>query len=163
MLGHRARGQHEFVFVGSLRDLIPDDHVLVRVDRVLDLGWLRAEVADCYAAGVGRPGIEPEAAVRRMLAGLLLGVVHDRRLMREAAVNSAIRWFAGYGLTEALPDHSSLTRIRQLGRGALPADRHAHRRGPRRGRHRQGRGGAHRPLAGAHRRRLEGDRAQARR
>lgn len=101
------------MFAGSLRELIPGDHVLVRVDRVLDLGWLRTEVADCYAAGSGRPGIDPEAAVRLMLAGLLLGIVHDRRLMREAAVNIAIRWFAGYGLTEALPDHSSLTRIRQ--------------------------------------------------
>jgi hypothetical protein len=39
--------------------------------------------------------------------------VHDRRLMREAQVNLAIRWFCGYGLHEALPDHSSLTRIRQ--------------------------------------------------
>ncbi len=48
-----------------------------------------------------------------MLAGLLLGIAHDRRLMREAQVNLAIRWFAGYGLHEALPDHSSLTRIRQ--------------------------------------------------
>jgi IS5 family transposase len=33
--------------------------------------------------------------------------------MREAQVNLAIRWFCGYGLHEALPDHSSLTRIRQ--------------------------------------------------
>ncbi len=92
MLGCQARGQQELVFAGSLRDLIPDDHVLARVDRVLELGWLRAEVADCYAAGSGRPGIDPEVAVRLMLAGLLLGFVHDRRLMREAAVNIAIRW-----------------------------------------------------------------------
>ena len=48
-----------------------------------------------------------------MLAGFLLGIVHDRRLMREAQVNLAIRWFVGYGLHEPLPDHSSLTRIRQ--------------------------------------------------
>ena len=48
-----------------------------------------------------------------MLAGFLLGIVHDRRLMREAQVNIAIRWFVGYGLDEPLPDHSSLTRIRQ--------------------------------------------------
>jgi IS5 family transposase len=48
-----------------------------------------------------------------MLAGLLIGIVHDRKLMREAHVNIAIRWFIGYGLHEALPDHSSLTRIRQ--------------------------------------------------
>ena len=33
--------------------------------------------------------------------------------MREAQVNLAIRWFCGYGLHETLPDHSSLTRIRQ--------------------------------------------------
>ena len=99
---------------GSLRDLVPDDHVLARVDRVLDLSWLRAEVRDCYAAdGAGRPGIDPEVAIRLMLAGFLLGIVHDRRLMREAQVNIAIRWFAGFGLHEVLPDHSSLTRIRQ--------------------------------------------------
>src|SRR6186713_2735191 len=68
----------------------------------------------CYAAdGAGRPGIDPEAAMRLMLAGFLLGIVHDRRLMREAQVNIAIRWFAGFGLHERLPDHSSLTRIRQ--------------------------------------------------
>ena len=54
-----------------------------------------------------------EVAVRLMLAGFLLGIVHDRRLMREAQVNLGIRWFAGYGLHEAMPDHSSLTRIRQ--------------------------------------------------
>ena len=112
MLGGTRTEQYEF-FVGSLRDLIPDEHVLARVDRVLDLSWLRAEVADLYCPDNGRPGIAPEAAVRLMLAGFLLGVVHDRRLMREAAVNVAIRWFCGFGLTERLPDHSSLTRIRQ--------------------------------------------------
>ena len=98
--------------IGS-RDLVPDDHILARVDRVIDLGWLRAEVADLYAPSVGRPGIDPEAAVRLMLAGFLLGIVHDRRLLREAQVNLAIRWFAGFGLNDRLPDHSSLTRIRQ--------------------------------------------------
>jgi len=87
--------------------------VLARIDRVLDLSWLHDDVADLYASGVGRPAIAPEAALRLMLAGFLLGIVHDRRLMREAQVNLAIRWFAGFGLHERLPDHSSLTRIRQ--------------------------------------------------
>jgi transposase len=113
MLGRKERDQLELFITGSLRSLVPDDHVLVRIDRILDLGWLRAEVADLYCAENGRPGIDPEVAVRLMLAGFLLGIVHDRRLMREAQVNLAIRWFVGYGLHEALPDHSSLTRIRQ--------------------------------------------------
>ena len=113
MLGRKGRDQLELFVAGSLDHLVPEDHVLARVDRVLDLGWLRAEVADCYCADNGRPGIDPEVAVRLMLAGLLLGIVHDRRLMREAQMNIAIRWFIGYGLHERLPDHSSLTRIRQ--------------------------------------------------
>jgi transposase len=113
MLGRKERRQPELFVAGTLRELLPDDHVLVRVDRVLDLSWLPGEVAALYDAGGGRPSIDPEVAVRLMLAGFLLGIVHDRRLLREAQVNLAIRWFCGYGLHEALPDHSSLTRIRQ--------------------------------------------------
>ena len=112
MLGERRPEQYEF-FAGSLRGLIPDDHVLAKVSGVLDLSWLADDVADLYCADNGRPGIAPETAVRLMLAGFLLGIVHDRKLMREATVNVAIRWFCGFGLTERLPDHSSLTRIRQ--------------------------------------------------
>jgi transposase len=78
-----------------MRDLVPDNHVLARVEQVLDLSWLRTEMRDCYAADdTGRPAIDPEAAVRLMLAGFLLGIVHDRRLLREAQVNLAILWFA---------------------------------------------------------------------
>src|SRR3954465_12166144 len=113
MLGRKERDQLELFMTGSLRQLVPDDHVLARVDQVLDLSWLRSEVADLYCETNGRPGIDPEVAVRLMLAGFLLGIVHDRRLMREAQVNIAIRWFVGYGLHETLPDHSTLTRIRQ--------------------------------------------------
>jgi hypothetical protein len=60
MLGRKERDQLEFFVCGSLRDLIPEDHVLVRVDRVLDLSWLSGAVADLYTDGFGRPGIDPE-------------------------------------------------------------------------------------------------------
>ena len=66
--------------------------------RVVDLAWLAAAVADLCSDGFGRPGIDPEVAVRRMLAGFLQGIVHDRRLRRDAPVNLAIRWFAGFGM-----------------------------------------------------------------
>jgi transposase len=113
MLGHKPQGQLELFVTGSLRNLIPDDHVLVRVDAVLDLGWLPDEVRPLYSVDKGRPGIDPKVALRLMLTGFLLGIIHDRRLMREAQVNLAIRWFVGYARHEELPDHSSLTRIRQ--------------------------------------------------
>lgn len=49
MLGRKERGQLELFITGSLRQLIPDDHILVRVDWVLDLSWLRREVAAATA------------------------------------------------------------------------------------------------------------------
>lgn len=113
MVGSKGRSQEHFFIPGTLRDLIPEDHILKQVDRVLDLRWVRDEVKGCYSAYDGRPSIDPECAVRLMLAGFFQGIVHDRKLMREAQVNMAIRWFAGYELDEKLPDHSSLTRIRQ--------------------------------------------------
>ena len=57
MLGHQERWQEELFIAGSLRDLIPEDHIPRRVDRVLDLGWLRGAAADCYCTDNCRPGI----------------------------------------------------------------------------------------------------------
>jgi len=37
-----------------------------------------------------------------MLAGLFQGIAHDRKLMREAQVNLAIRWFIGYRLNDTV-------------------------------------------------------------
>ena len=113
MIGTQKRWQEELFVAGPLSSLIPDDHILKQVDKVLDLSWLRKEVSDLYCETNGRPGIDPEAAVRLMLAGFFQGIVHDRKLMREARVNIAILWFAGFRLGEKLPDHSSLTKIRQ--------------------------------------------------
>jgi transposase len=113
MLGDEDRFQEEFGVLINVLDLIPEDHILRRVDRVLKLKWLREDVRHLYSEDQGRPSIDPESALRLMLAGFLHGIVHDRKLLREAQVNIAIRWFAGYGLSEKLPHHSSLTRIRQ--------------------------------------------------
>ena len=113
MLDRKRREQMDLFVAGPLEKLIPEDHILRQVDRVLDLSWLREEVAECYCADNGRPGIDPEVVIRLMLAGLLLGYAEDRRLLREAQAHLAIRWFIGYRLDEDLPDHSSLTRIRQ--------------------------------------------------
>lgn len=113
MLGNKDRWQEDLFVASPLSSLIPEDHILKRVDKVLDLSWIDDVVRESYCSDNGRPSIDPESALRLMLAGFFQGIVHDRKLMREAQVNLAIRWFAGFRLDEKLPDHSSLTRIRQ--------------------------------------------------
>jgi transposase len=41
------------------------------------------------------------------------GISSERRLMEVAADRLSVRWYLGYDRFEALPDHSSLTRIRE--------------------------------------------------
>ncbi len=41
------------------------------------------------------------------------GIRSERQLIETASLNLAHRWYLGYALDEPLPDHSSLTRIRQ--------------------------------------------------
>ena len=74
MIGRQERWQEDLFVAGPLRDVIPDDHILKRVDKVLDLTWLREEVREQYDDQQGRPSIDPEAAVRLMLAGLFQGL-----------------------------------------------------------------------------------------
>lgn len=69
MLGRKERDQLELFMTGSLRQLIPDDHILARVDRVLDLSWLRDEVANLYCTDNGRPGGARKASMARRRTG----------------------------------------------------------------------------------------------
>lgn len=97
--------------MASIDDLVPSDHLLRRVDAVLDLSWVAERLAPLYSAQRGAPVIAPERVLRLLLAGYLLGTPGLRPLLRRAETCLAMRWFARYGLTDRLPDHSSLSKI----------------------------------------------------
>lgn len=85
MIADPQRREPLLIVPRGLRSLVPDDHILKRVDAVLDLSWLRAAVKDRYYLRNGRPSIPPESALRLMLAGFFLGIIHDRRLFEDEA------------------------------------------------------------------------------
>lgn len=97
----------------SLEDLVPDDHVLKQLDRRVDFSWIRDEVRHLYCPDNGRPGIDPERALRLMVAGFFEGITEDRKLCRRATTDIAFRWFARLTLQDSIPNHSSFTRLRQ--------------------------------------------------
>src|ERR671922_268523 len=111
MMGIKPRSFHPIEAV-TLEHLVPADHSYRHVERVLDLAFVRDLVAPCYAAG-GRPSIDPIVFFKLQLVLFFEGIRSERLLMRVLADRLAARWYIGYDLTEPLPDHSSLTRIRQ--------------------------------------------------
>jgi transposase len=96
----------------SLEQLVPPDHFYRHLDAALDLSFVRAWVADRYGAR-GRPSIDPVVFFKLQLIMFFEGLRSERRLIETATLHLAHRWYLGYGLDEPLPDHSSLTRIRQ--------------------------------------------------
>lgn len=95
----------------SLEELVPADSIYRRLQRVLDLSFVHDLVADCYASA-GRPSIDPIVFFKLQLIMFLEDIRSERQLMRVVADRLSLRWYLGYDLTERLPDHSSLTRIR---------------------------------------------------
>ena len=53
--------------VFQVEELIPENHMLRRIDAVLDTSWIREELADCYSADRGRPSWDPEVILRMIL------------------------------------------------------------------------------------------------
>src|SRR3954447_17065848 len=96
----------------TLEDLVPPTHFYRHVERTLDLAFVRALVRDAYAEA-GRPSIDPVVFFKLQLILFFEGLRSERQLMRVVADRLSLRWYLGYGLSEALPDHSSLTRIRE--------------------------------------------------
>jgi transposase len=110
MQSKRERLGYEMTLLPSLEALVPEDHQLRRLDRVLDLSFVHDAVRDKYCADNGRPSIDPEVVIRLFLLQAVYGYDSVRRLLREVQVNLAYRWFIGYRLDESLPDHSTLSR-----------------------------------------------------
>ena len=96
----------------SLEDLVPKNNFYRRLEQVLDLSFVRDLVKDRYAL-TGRPSVDPQVFFRLQLVMFFEGIRSERQLMEVAADRLSIRWFLGYDLHEPLPDHSSLTRIRE--------------------------------------------------
>src|SRR5258708_33542025 len=111
MMGTKERRFAPLINV-SLEELVPQDHFYRHLERHFDLAFVREFVQETYA-GKGRPSIDPIVFFKLQLVMFFEGIRSERQLMRHAADRLSVRWYIGYDLGEPLPDHSSLTRIRE--------------------------------------------------
>ncbi len=110
MQTERENRQQRLVLLPPLEEMIPADHRLRRLQRVLDLGFVHDAVRERYCQDNGRPSVDPEVILRLFLLQAIERISEVRELLRQVQVNLAYRWFIGYEVDEALPDHSTLLR-----------------------------------------------------
>ena len=65
--------QRRLFYSFCLEEAVPDDHLVREIAAVLDLAWVRAELAPYYSS-TGRPSIDPELMIRMLIIGYLFAI-----------------------------------------------------------------------------------------
>jgi len=93
----------------SLDALIPEDHIIRKIDAAIDWEARCTPMRDCYSAERGRPAFEPDV----LLAIALLRHIYHMDSLRSASseiqTNLVYRWFIGCPLGEAVPHFSTVS------------------------------------------------------
>src|SRR6516162_1161299 len=111
MMGRSKGEQGQLFYAFDLEAVVPDDHQVRRIAAVLDLSWVRVELAPHYS-NTGRRSVDPELMIRMLILGYVFAIRSERALCREVQLNLAYRWFCGLGIEDRIPDHSAFTRAR---------------------------------------------------
>jgi transposase len=111
MMGRLNHDQGQLFYSFCLEEVVPDDHLIREIASVLDLAWVRAELAPHYPA-IGRPSIDPELMIRMLIIGYVFAIRSERALCRDVQVNLAYRWLCGLSIEDKIPDHSAFSRAR---------------------------------------------------
>ena len=89
-----------------------------QLNRILDAEgfdrFAESKCAEFYAEKLGRPSLPPAVYFRLLLIGYFEGIDSERGIAWRASDSLALRQFLGYGLADATPDHSTLSRNRRL-------------------------------------------------
>ena len=97
----------------TLEELVPKDHLLRKIEAVIDFSFIHELTAPLYCADNGRPPLDPTLMFKALFLGYLFGIRSERQLVREIQVNVAYRWFLHLKLTDAVFDASTLSQNRR--------------------------------------------------
>ena len=91
----------------SLDQLVPEDHVLRKIDRYIDFSFIYDLVEEKYSTETGRPSIDPVVLIKIAIIQFMFGIKSMRQTIKEIEVNVAYRWFLGLGFNDKVPHFST--------------------------------------------------------
>lgn len=109
----KHEGKQQVMEMVFLEDLVPEDHLLRKIDKTMDFSFIRERTRHLYCDNNGRPAIDPVVLFKVLFIGYLYGVRSERQLIREIQVNVAYRWFLRYNLSDKIPDASTISQNRR--------------------------------------------------
>ena len=104
----RRDARKEAVII-DIDTLVPSDHLLRKIEKVMDYDWIYERLEPYYCHNNGRPGTDPVVLIKMVLIQHLFGIPSLRQTYREIQVNMAYRWFLGYGLMDEIPHFATVS------------------------------------------------------
>jgi transposase len=112
MMGIHQPQPELFSYQVNLEKRVRLDHPLRRVAQAVDFAFARAEVAGLYG-GNGNESVDPAILLKMMFLLFYDNVPSERELMNVIPERLDYLWFLGYGLDDAVPNHSVLSKARR--------------------------------------------------
>ncbi|KHO63208.1 Transposase domain (DUF772) [Thermoanaerobacter sp. YS13] len=78
MLSKKEDARHQIEFV-STDQLVPQDHLLGKIEKVIDFSFIYDLVKDKYSEGHGRPSIDPVVLIKILFIQYLFGIPSMRK------------------------------------------------------------------------------------
>ena len=97
----------------TLEELVCKDHLLRKIDAVIDFSFIHELATPYYCLDNGRPPLDPTLMFKALFLGYLFGIRSERQLVREIAHNVAYRWFLRLKLTQNVFDASTISANRR--------------------------------------------------
>lgn len=97
--------------ITDLEALVPKDHLLRKIEKVMDYDWLYEKLDPYYCHDNGRPVTDPVVLIKMVLIQHLFGIPSLRQTHREIQVNVAYRWFLGYSLLDQIPHFATVSYV----------------------------------------------------
>src|SRR5271157_4947411 len=96
--------------------IVPVDHLLRKINRVVDFSFTRQILKDKYHPDIGRPAEDPEFLLRLCLLQYIY-CDSDRQVVENARLNLAYKYFLGLAVDAELPDYTTVSffRTQRLG------------------------------------------------
>ena len=94
----RGKMERDMIEIVGIDSLVPQDHLLRKIDRAVDFNRLYEMVEPLYCEDNGRPSIDPVVLFKMVLIQHLYGLPSLRRTAEEVSLNIVYRWFLGYSL-----------------------------------------------------------------
>ena len=96
--------------------IVPQNHLLRKINAVVDFSFVHELLQDRYTPNFGRPAEDPEFMLRLCLLQYLYGD-SDRQVIENARVNLAYKYFLGLAVDAEVPDDTTISyfRAKRLG------------------------------------------------